>query len=547
MRRATLYRTATAGALAVAALLAAPPLTAQGGVADTTRPASATKSADPGGSAKTAEETAALGRFVHQRPHYEKCGVKELDAAGALCARIRVPLDYRKPEGRTLTIGFSRIKAKDTEHRIGLMMHNSGGPGGITLDMPLMDEPAMGKKLAARYDLIGMDPRGVGRSSALHCGTKGHWLRSAGYDEKGFRAQTAYEADLVNSCQRVYGKDMAYLRHFTTRNTARDMDLLRAVLGERKTSYFGISYGTYLGAAYAKMFPGSVDRLLLDSALDPARWHVEAFRDATRANEEFLDTWSAWAARRNGTYGLGDTPREVRATVDGIARQAAREPLKVGKYTADGQQVPQALAMMMADDREFERAGKNIKVLHEASLGRPVEPTEDLVEALGKPSAEADNQNSLQLALLCADREAPHDLSWYRRNVERSRARSPLYGPVFNGVSPCALWPNKPLEKPVTSGNDLPGLIVQATGDPRTSYGNGQGLHRKMPHSRLITLKAQVHGVYGMYPNRCVYRQVNDYLRTGTLPAKDTTCEKDPASGGKGSGGGGKDTGGGGK
>ncbi|MFE5119577.1 alpha/beta hydrolase [Streptomyces sp. NPDC056669] len=471
-----------------------------------------------------------LRPFVEQRPHWTACHHKELDAAGARCATIRVPLDYRNPQGATLTIGFSRIKATDTAHRIGVMMHNSGGPGGNTLDMPLYDEPAMGRQLAARYDLIGMDPRGVGRSSPLRCGTSGHWLRSAGYDDTGFRAQARYEADLVKSCRRVYGKGMSYLRHFTTRNTARDMDVLRAVLGERKTSYFGISYGTYLGAAYAAMFPGRTDRLLLDSAIDPARWNVRAFRDATAANEAFLDTWAAWAARRHTVYGFGDTPAKVRATVEGIARQAARTPLRVGPYTADGRQVPAVLADVMADDREFARAAKTIRVLHDAARGRTVEPTEELRAALGPPDDTSDIQNSLQLALLCGDRAAPRDLSWYRRNVERSRATAPLYGPLFNGVHPCALWPNAPLEPPVTGGNDAPGLIVQATGDPRTSYGNGQGLHRKMPNSRLITLRAQVHGVYTVYPNRCVYRQVNDYLRTGELPTRDTVCDKDPGN-----------------
>ncbi|MEV6587100.1 alpha/beta hydrolase [Streptomyces acidicola] len=517
LRRVT--RTLAVGALAATMGMAASPTLAQ--ASPERSPSRAT--------AVTDDDPASLRRFVEQRPSWTDCDHKELDEAGARCATIRVPLDYRHPEGRTLTIGFSRIKATDTRNRIGLMMHNSGGPGGITLDMPLLDAPAMGKELAARYDLIGMDPRGVGRSSPLRCGTSGHWLRSAGYDTGGFRAQARYEADLVKSCQRVYGKDLSYLGHFTTRNTARDMDLLRAVLGERKTSYFGISYGTYLGAVYAKMFPSRVDRLLLDSAIDPAQWYVPGFRDATAANEAYLDTWAAWAAWRHDTYGLGDSAAKVRATVEGIARQAARTAFKVGPYTADGQQVPQALAMTMADDREFARTAETARVLHDAARGRTVEPTETLRAALGPPDDESEVQNSLQMALQCADRAAPRDLSWYRNNVERSRATAPLFGPLFNGVHPCAFWPSEPVEPPVTSGNDVPGLIVQATGDTRTSYANGQGLHQKMPNSRLITLKAQVHGVYALYPNRCVDRQVNDYLRTGELPARDTVCEKDPA------------------
>ncbi|MER6012167.1 alpha/beta hydrolase [Streptomyces bluensis] len=510
--------------LAVGALAAALGMTASNTLAQASPEPSPSRA-----TAATGEDPASLRRFVEQRPRWTACDHKELDAAGARCATIQVPLDYRHPEGRTLTIGFSRIKATDTRNRIGLMMHNSGGPGGITLDMPLLDAPAMGRELAARYDLIGMDPRGVGRSSPVRCGTSGHWLRSAGYDTEGFRAQARYEADLVRSCQRVYGEDLVYLGHFTTRNTARDMDLLRTVLGERKTSYFGISYGTYLGAVYAQMFPNRIDRLLLDSAIDPAQWYVPAFRDATSANEEYLDTWAAWAARRHDTYGLGDSAAKVRATVEGIARQAARTPLKVGPYTADGQQVPQALAMTTVDDREFAWTAETVRILHDAALGRTVEPTETLLAALGPPDDEAEVQNSLQIALQCADRAAPRELSWYRGNVERSRATAPLFGPLFNGVHPCAFWPSEPVEPPMTGGNDVPGLIVQATGDTRTSHANGQGLHRKMPNSRLITLKARVHGVYGLYPNACVHQQVNDYLRTGDLPARDTICEKDPA------------------
>ncbi|NGO71091.1 alpha/beta hydrolase [Streptomyces boncukensis] len=509
-------RTTAVGVLATAAAL--------GTLTGPARAAPAPAPQRDGQAARTGD--AALRPFVEQRPRWTRCGHRELDAAGARCATIRVPLDYRNPRGRTLTLGFSRIQATDTAHRVGLMMHNSGGPGGITLDMPLLSRDAMGPKLAARFDLIGMDPRGVGRSSPLRCGTKGHWLRSAGYDAAGFRAHARFQRDLVRACRRAYGSEVPYLRHFTTRNTARDMDLLRAVLGERRTSYFGISYGTYLGNAYARMFPRRVDRLVLDSAIDPARYHLPLFRDATVANEEFLDAWAAWTARRHGTYGLGRTARQVRATVERTARQAAREPLKVGDLTADGQQVPQALAALMADDREFAALARSVRVLHDAARGRDVEPTESLRESLGPPDDESEVQNSLQLALLCGDRAVPHGLGWYRRNVERSRAAAPLFGPVFNGTSPCAFWPNAPLEPPVREAGSAPGLIVQATGDTRTSYANGLGLHRKMPNSRMITLRARVHGVYGLYQNRCVDRQVNDYLRTGRLPDQDTRCSR---------------------
>ncbi|MEU7041315.1 alpha/beta hydrolase [Streptomyces varsoviensis] len=197
------------------------------------------------------------------------------------------------------------------------------------------------------------------------------------------------------------------------------------------------------------------------------------------------------------------------------------------------QQVPPAPATLMSDDRGFAEAAENIRVLHEAAQGRPVEPTEALAAVLGPPGADMDDQISLQLALICGDSTQPRDLSWYRRGIEASRATAPLYGPLFKGVTPCAYWPNTPLEAPVLTGDDVPGLTVQSTGDPRTSYVNGRGLHRKMPNSRLSTLKARVHGVHGSYQNACVDRQVNDYLRTGRLPARDAACEK-AAGGGEG-------------
>lgn len=221
-----------------------------------------------------------LAGYRHQRVDWGDCRQDvgdeaggELDRAGARCAEITVPLDYTRPGGRAITIAMSRLAATDTANRIGVLLLNTGGPGapGRTDVLPVRDW--MGD-VGARYDLIGMDPRFVGRSTPLDCGwPTGTWTRSAGPDRAGFDRVVKFERDLAERCARSQPDLLPYA---STRNTARDMDLIRAVLGAPKLSYLGYSYGTYLGAVYAQLFPERAGRMVLDSAVDPQRYGPEA-------------------------------------------------------------------------------------------------------------------------------------------------------------------------------------------------------------------------------------------------------------------------------
>jgi len=161
-------------------------------------------------------------------------------------------LNYDDPGGRTITVAISRIRATDTDHRVGALLLNGGGPGGQTIGDPPWIRASM-KQVGERYDVVGVDPRFVGRSTPLDC----HWptgsfVRGPGADRAGFDRATALAKDLADRC-RTYESDV--LPYVTSRNTARDMDVIRAALGERKISYLGYSYGSYLGQVYATMFP----------------------------------------------------------------------------------------------------------------------------------------------------------------------------------------------------------------------------------------------------------------------------------------------------
>ncbi|MER6952068.1 alpha/beta hydrolase [Nonomuraea sp. NPDC000554] len=450
---------------------------------------------------------------------------RELDRAGARCAELTVPLDHSRPGGRTIKLALSRLPATDRAHRIGTMVLNSGGPGESSLGMPLQTRAAM-KDVAARYDLIGLDPRFVGRSTPLDCGWPiGLWLRSAGSTRARFDHQVAVQRDLAERCARRHADVLPYAN---TRDTARDIDLVRRVLGERRISFFGYSYGSYLGAVYTQMFPGRTDRVVLDSAGDPNKWGPRAMQGSEEEAERALRGWAVWAANRHGTYGLGATPARVLATVNAIVAAAQDRPLRVGPYEVDDQVVPYILSVGSGNDRPAARAefSSTVRTLNEAAHRRPADPGPELngflafiLTSAGSPLA------SPTAAITCGDRAAPRDPDTYWNDVQRSRTRHPLFGPLKNNIWPCAFWPNHPRESLTHVANPTPALIVSATGDTATTYEGSKAMHRALTGSRLLTLRGTTaHGIYGDYGNACVDTKVNAYLATGTLPATDPSC-----------------------
>ncbi|GAA2097967.1 alpha/beta fold hydrolase [Actinomadura alba] len=519
---------------ALAAGLAAAALATAG--VTTTRPSAASPGETRPAIGPAAEAGPEATRFHRQRIAWKACrqgpedGLgEELDRAGAQCGEVTVPLDYSDPGGRTITVAMSRLKAADGAHRIGTMLLNGGGPGGGSMDLPPYVRSLMGD-VGPRFDLIGMDPRSSGRSTAVDCGwPTGVWTRSAGLDRAGFDRMAAFERDLADRCARRH-PDL--LPHMTTRNIVRDMDVIRAALGERRISYYGASYGTYLGAVYTQMFPRRTDRFVLDSAVDPRRYGAEdMLADAAPANEAALRDWAAWAARRDGEYGLGATRRAVLATVERIIRVAARRPLRVGAdLRVDEHMVPFLLFAALDDDRDEAAANlaANVRVLRDAAAGRPAEPTDGLRAALESLLTGADSRSgSSQAAILCGDRAVHRDPESYWTKIEAARSRQPVTGPLLNNISPCAFWPEPPREEPTRVRNDVPALIIAATGDTRTVYRHGLALRRLMTGSRLLTLRgARIHAVYPRYGNACVNDSVNAYLRDGALPATDLSCAK---------------------
>ncbi|WP_189325358.1 alpha/beta hydrolase [Streptomyces flaveus] len=480
-----------------------------------------------------------LNRFQQQKVEWHRCRTgpddaigKELDDAKAQCAEVTVPLDYSHPDGPTIKVAMSRLKATDPKHRRGTLLYNPGGPGVPATYLALMVKQAE-PTIAARYDLIGMDPRFVGRSTPLNCKWPTVSIGSAGPDRRTFNRSVALSKDLAARC--AGHRDV--LPHASTRNTARDMDVIRAALGESKLSYIGSSYGTYLGEVYLQMFPRRADRIVLDSALNPDLFGPDLSSTQGPAVNATLRNWAAWAAGHHDRYHLGATTAEVMATMDRINQAATRGPLRVGSHKVDSRLLSQILWSVTGGDSEevYADYAADVRVLSDAARGIEVTPPKALDEALTdlSTSTDADGTFSVQTAIQCADRAVSRDPETYYRDIQAHRADEPLFGPLTRNISPCSFWPTAPAEPPTKVHNAVPVLMVGATGDPAAVYPGQQVAHRALAGSRLVTLRGAFrHTVYaGLFApqNKCIDDTVNRYLIEGKLPNTDTTCPVMPS------------------
>ncbi|WP_395370380.1 alpha/beta hydrolase [Streptomyces tubercidicus] len=506
-------------AVGVTAMLAPALATSTATAAAAATPSTATPSAAKG----------ALDRYVQQKPQWKRC---QADSPAEFeCAKIKVPLDYRAPEGKRIDLAISRIKSTAPGKRHGVLLSNPGGPGGSGLYMPLGMQEKLPKSAQQKYDLIGFDPRGVGQSSPVSCGLEPKeetWLRP--YKKETFDKDVAWARDVAKKCKKKAGDR---LPHITTRNTARDMDLLRAILGEKKISYVGYSYGTYLGTVYTQLFPGRTDRFVLDSAIDPARAWRGMVQWWAEGAEPAFDRWTEWAAGRSEKYGLGDTPKKVDRTLWDLVAQANEKPIEVEGRSVTGDDIRSGMRQAVFTPKE---ATEGVVELKKAAAGKPASGkklapfagSEGTTGAAAAAAAEvpSDNVSASFWSVVCGDNSAAwsRDPESYRRDAIKDKGRYPLFGDFASNIKPCAFW-GKSAEPATKVNHKADALIVQNEWDPQTPLPSGQALHADLKGSKMVTvLGGEGHIVYPN-GNACTDGTVNNYLLTGKLPAKDVTCK----------------------
>ncbi|MBB5851476.1 alpha/beta hydrolase [Amycolatopsis umgeniensis] len=442
-------------------------------------------------------EAAPAPHWTSPCPDY---GMTPSPTAGLECAKLEVPMDYANPGGRTIELTVSR-KASTSPKRRGVLLMNPGGPGSPGLAMPAQLAQRQGHTgLLDSYDVIGFDPRGTTYSTPVTCDlTAEQRFTVVGPYADGPRdvvEKAAKSRVVARQCAESKTADL--LPHMTTANTARDMDRIREALGERKISYYGVSYGSYLGAAYASMFPAKTDRIVLDSLLGPNGLDVQAHQRFANGFDDRFGDFAAWAAARDDVYHLGRTPAEIKAKFFELAEKR-------------GQGIRSDTWGALYDDANFP----------------------DLAERWAAPSASAqggpldgDNHAALQLQVLCNDADWPESVRYYQKVVERARVTHPMFGPAAANITPCAFWPVERRERPVRIHDRGPSnlLLVQNLRDPATPLIGARELRSALGgRARMVTVDAGGHGVFTK-ENACGNDVVVRYLRDGVLPAADSHC-----------------------
>ncbi|MFI8974370.1 alpha/beta fold hydrolase [Nocardia asteroides] len=445
-------------------------------------------------------------------------------------------MDYSDPGGATITIAVARRPATDPTRRLGTLVVETGGPGpsrdGVSL---LLDGPegghAAAPELAERYDLVGMDPRFFGASSPLECGwPTGEYLglaQAAPTDGAGVERALDTARGLADRCAPLRQQ----LPHASTRAAARDLDMLRTLLGESSLSYLGWSWGTYLGAVYAQLFGGHVDRMVLDSPLDPGAAGPDLTRHTAAADAAALADWAHWAAERNADLGLGATMEAVLGTVDDLIARVAVEPITVAGVTVTAELVPRLLLTVDDSAAAYAAFTDQIRALSDAAHGLPIDPPPALAAKLALDADTGVTPEfgfSATVANQCADRPA-RPAADYAVDITNHRDAEPVFGALARHPGPCAFWPAQSAEPTTVIANDTPALLVGAEGDPVAPAAGLRALAAAMPAARSVTLRqAFRHGVFLFDRSACVDSAVTDYLLDGALPATgSSSCARD--------------------
>ncbi|GAQ58225.1 alpha/beta hydrolase [Streptomyces acidiscabies] len=457
------------------------------------------------------------------------------------CGHLSVPLDHRRPDGPHIDIAVSRVPASG--ERRGILLVNPGGPGGSGLPYAVTKRAKLPESVRRAYDVIGFDPRGVGASAPADCGEMGGLFETPAPDLEG-RAYLASLKALADDCA---GNALPYL---STEETAYDMDAIRSALGEPVTNFLGVSYGSYLGAAYTALFPARTGRMVLDSVVGPWDWYDFDVLQA-RALLRQRETFFGWAATHDERFGLGDTAEEVRRAylrvregfegygpggADGTGASGsggrAGSGGRVGADPGDagGAGGSAQLALGPADfDRVVYRALGRTERWAPLADGLRAYLRDGSTDGLRLPapfdSPASRTYEAANRIVKCADGPAPTPA---RILADRHHLHRLAPAPVLTGMeaAACAYWHHRPAHRtPLGSPDAPPLLLVASAHDPVTPAEGAHALRRLLPGSRIVTLDDDYsHGVFASRGNACVDGTVAAYLLDGDVPPADVRC-----------------------
>jgi len=479
----------------------------------------------PGASATPGGHTAG----VSDRIAWHGCG-KRLQ-----CARVRVPLDWDRPSGRTIGLAVIRHLASDPKHRVGSLFFNPGGPGVSGVDDVRANGAAFDAMGDGRFNVVSWDPRGVGRSAHVSCfpneqSQARFWGRVLVPTSRA--ASRRYSRKTIAYTHRCADRTGALLRHVSTANTARDLDYLRRLVGDRRLTYLGWSYGSFIGETYANLFPGRVRAMILDGVVDPVPTvkSIEArltnnLSSTDLGFEKFEQLCQQAGPARCALAGHGQL---VTTRVSRLLRRVRREPIPAPSATPRGRlnygELLTALYAPLNSPAAWPGLARDLEAAAEgdgSALATQARGAKESVRTALVPSQ----------AINCADSPARHGPSAWPRVVHRLTGVSQIRGPLLGWWlwAPCASWPGTDTDRytgPWDATTPNPILVVGTTFDPATSFTNARRVARQLGNAVLLTHRGYGH-VSVSDPSACVDRATIRYLVHVVAPPRGTVCGSD--------------------
>ncbi len=438
------------------------------------------------------------------------------------CGTLEAPLDHSKPDGEKIEIALIRKPATAPDRRIGALLYNFGGPGGSgvsTLPQAADDY----EDLNERYDLVSFDPRAVGETATVRCLDDKEMDRLSQEDD-GPPTNAAEEAEdtaesreQIEACESRAGK---LLPHVGTSDTARDMDLIREALGEKKLNYFGISYGTELGGVYAHLFPSKVGRTVFDAVVDPTEGQIDGGLAQAKGFQLALE---------NYFKGIEKDPAEGSAKITSILEQAEASPLPTsGDRKLTRGLAETGIAAALYSEETWPYLTQGLQEVENAGSGSILLLLADAYSGRDPQTGRYNNMSQANAAIRCADTSERFGYADVKRQLPAYKKASPVFGEsMVWGLMSCTDWPVDGERKhpEVSAKGAGPILVIGNTGDPATpvagakkmasALGAGVGVN--------ITVDGEGHGTYGV--NDCATETVDAYLLDGKVPQDGKVCK----------------------
>lgn len=515
--------------LRVAALIAASVLVLSACIPDKTQVSPTETETGTGGAtasaAPTGPDTADLPAVYRQDVAWSECGDLE-------CATLQVPLNWDDPDGETVDLEINRSAARDQGARIGSLLINPGGPGGSGLDMTDYLVTIAGDDLLDAYDIIGFDPRGVGQSSPVQCGPDSviddYYMADVVIENQDdVDTEVARTQEFADGCLDATGD---FLTEVDTVSAARDMDVIRTVLGDPELYYLGFSYGTQLGATYAQVFPDNVGRMVLDGALDLTLDGEDLTLGQAGGFENSYRNYLTWCIDQ-GDCPLGDTVDEGLATTTALLDQALAEPFPtLSSHDLNRNLLLYGIIVTLYSEDSWPYLTTGFKELNATGTGSVMYQLANLYfDRDAGSDTYLTNSTWAFTAVNCADapEEDPVTYGDIEDFTEQAEEVSPTFGWWFASGTGCEGWVESDAELVTSLDKAAAGaagkiVVVGTTNDPATPYAWAEAMASQLD-APLLTYEGEGHTAYGR-SNQCVTDNVDGFLVGGELPDSGTRC-----------------------